>query len=237
MTESPILGPLNREQQALARSAIGMVHRFARSFARQWPKTSEDDFCSVGNEAITVAARQFDRTLDIPFGAYAKKGIRGRMTDLATGQVFSQDAVFRAMRHAAEHAPELRESETDEENLSQLDAAACRVVTLARYRRRVAEWALGALSSVDSPEDPEALVIRHEERTRAKELIHSTLLTLSEPERTTVRRFFEDQATLDMIAADLGVSKRTVQRFLLRALDVLRVALHASGVESTRETP
>lgn len=74
--------PIPPNRDALIRNNLGLVVHLAEQLAKKLPPEFElDDLIGWGNIGLVRAANRFDRTLGVPFGAYACIRIRGAMLD------------------------------------------------------------------------------------------------------------------------------------------------------------
>jgi RNA polymerase sigma factor (sigma-70 family) len=80
--------PLTQDRRALAIRYVPMARQLARRVCKTWPN-AQDELQSTACLALVEAARGFDASRGIGFGAYARHRIRGALRDLE--RLFSSD--------------------------------------------------------------------------------------------------------------------------------------------------
>jgi RNA polymerase sigma factor (sigma-70 family) len=85
--------PLTGDQRALAIRYVPMARQLARRVCKTWPN-AQDELQSTACLALVEAARGFDPSRGIGFGAYARHRIRGALRDLE--RLFSADGQHRS---------------------------------------------------------------------------------------------------------------------------------------------
>lgn len=229
-------------QQFEARN-IGLCYHLARRFWRVGVGFTVDDLAAFGFEGLHTAVLRFDPDLGHRFSTYASGWIRHRV-----GRAL--DDLSRTIRlpvHVIEttaKAARIREQAallglprpTDEEVAQRIGVSASKVArcvqlcasqpasleaTLGGREEGSDTSRLGEFMADDSPIADEA--VAHEE---AKEMVREALAGLPRRQRDVLlRRFGEDEETLQSLSQDLGVSRERVRQIQGQALDDLRCAV------------
>jgi RNA polymerase sigma factor (sigma-70 family) len=202
--------PLTDRERRLVQAAAHLVEGLAASMARRFRTIPLEDFVSVGSAAAVTAARNFDPERGTTFESFAYQRIRGSMLRDTTREAFGSvhNAINRGLReYDADAAPP---SDLTLEEALEDSPENARLRTIAWLRRQAAEMAVGTLLNqraehVPSPHD-------QLERETSKQALHAAIAELDEEERYFVRRYYVDDATLDDIAVELKVVKRTASR-------------------------
>lgn len=198
-------------------------------------RADRDDLVAAGREGLLDAARRFDPSRAVPFGAYATYRIRGAIIDWIRKSV---DVPRRAHERllALEAASALNEGEAGyafrdratpptaaaaEEHLADHLAAIAAAATLAVVAR-------GERDGHEIPEEaqsdnPEEAYARAEFMAYVKRVLEQ----LPQEAATVMRRHYLDGERLDDIARDLSVSKSWVSRLLTRTTARLARRLRA----------
>jgi len=69
------------EQQRLVESRVGLVGGTAKRFSAKYPMLGYDEFFSEGSLGLVRAAKRYDGTRGVDFGAFAMRAIAGAMMD------------------------------------------------------------------------------------------------------------------------------------------------------------
>ncbi len=221
---------LTDAERALVAETIPMIKMLAARMAKRFTHVPLDDFISVGSVAAIFAARTFDPTRGTDFDSFAYKRISGSMMRDAPTEVVGK-LHMRIMRGLKDYDPDARapsELTLDEAMEDTPETAKARSVTW--LRQQATESALGTLfapSDVDLSEDASDRAHR-EQRIEA---LTVAVQELDEQERYFVRRYYADDASLDTIATELGVVKRTVSRIHQRVKEQLEKKLRRAGIE------
>ncbi len=224
------MSPLSQDQRKLVEAHVALVRKLSRLLARRLG-VPVSDLEGVGNEALVRCAQRFDPARGVPFEGYAYLRIRGAMFDACDAANGGTLAALRRVGDA--DAREQVDVEPDAPSIDELlaesaDSTHRRV--MESLRDRIAS--LAAHLSVQAEASAEQTWIEQAEHQRSIRAIHSVVESLGEPERSVVRGLYWDAKTLDQIAGELGVAKKTAWRSHLRAKEKLREALVGAGVGS-----
>ena len=85
-------------------------------------------------------------------------------------------------------------------------------------------WAITFPRVLDSPENPEAVLVDKQEKLKLMRLLRTAIPRMTKRERHILRRRFlgTKQTSRNKIGRELGVSKERVRQLEIRALDKLR---------------
>ncbi len=200
---------------------------------------SREDLASVGAIALVTAARSFDHSRGVPFGAYARHRILGALTDhLRSSDWAGRGARQRITAMAAaqdELASRLHRAPTVEE-LAQLlgtDTATVRE-TLGLAARRVTELDEDAVRTLRSEDvGPEDALIGAEQDAHVRAAVKAL------PERMReiiVDLYFRDR-TVSEIAAERGVTHSAVSQQRKQAMMLLHAAMSEHREEASQAVP
>ncbi|MEZ4447208.1 MAG: sigma-70 family RNA polymerase sigma factor [Polyangiaceae bacterium] len=215
---------LTPAQQALARSdeAQQVVRWAVRRFAARYPDAERGDIEGLAQERIARAARSYDPTLGVSFGAYAALGVQGYLHRELGRERYRKGAVAALLAEAERRR--LRALPTADE--SPEEAAATLAGALGEE-----SWAL-ALRLLLHPEvltSPEDILAAR----RVRHALEEGRATLPEPQALVVTRHLQQGVSLKAVAAELGCHRSTVYRHLDAALGALRAFLEARGLGAT----
>jgi DNA-directed RNA polymerase specialized sigma subunit len=90
---------LTRQQQVLLRSVLPFVERYGRYMARDWRRIRDDEFVSIGNEALETAVRKFD-PMKGNFEAFSRAVVARAMLSYARRQNRKPDPLIEALQLA-----------------------------------------------------------------------------------------------------------------------------------------
>lgn len=99
-----------------------------------------------------------------------------------------------------------------------------------RYKNAGSEKIPRDSSSMDKLADEREEVVESLEKKQAVEVINSAIECLPEPERSIIKYKNRNSLTLDEIADRLQISRRTVSRRYLKALELMKVELLKRGL-------
>ncbi len=209
--------------EVLARfhSELALVEAVAAHIVKSVGRSVEfDDLVAAGREGLLDAARRFDSSRGVPFGAYAHLRIRGAILDgVRRFSGLSRRAYERIA--ALDAAVQISEGEAEqvfadaagtdpraarralEEHLSSIALAAA--IGIATERRG------DVMDGDDSPE--EALA-----RAQLVQTVRGAVADLDAVESQLVRRHYLDGERLEDIARDLEMSKSWASRLHTRAV-------------------
>ena len=183
---------------------------------------STEDLESFGNEGLVRAARSFDAERGVPFRCWATLRIRGAILDGVRASGTLPRRVYRRMKEI-EAADEIQDALVEEDAARPVVDPAEADARLSRY---VATMATAmALSSrghgahdienvVDETPTPEEQVARAELTAAMRAAVEQ----LPEQEQRVVRRYYFEEASLDEIGKELGLSKSWTSRIHTRAV-------------------
>lgn len=201
-----------------------------------WPRIRKEDFVSAGNEGLVRAARRFDPARGHSFAAYALPFIRGEMRRLIareTGQ--KPDPELEAMEVVSEHAGEHQDLPPLERGpLPGFDDTPKQATAFAinQARMQVARMSMTLLMGASAPLDPEALLLDREASRHAIDTANRFLSDVPPEHREVFRLRHVHRLSELEVAARLGVSERTVRRYLRRVEAAIRDMLVRAGVEA-----
>ncbi|NUP13369.1 MAG: sigma-70 family RNA polymerase sigma factor [Polyangiaceae bacterium] len=224
---------LSQAQQKLVESALPTVDHLARRAKRRFPEIPLDEFISQGRVALVDAVRNFDESRSNSFEVFAYKRVWGAMiSDVPTERAGRLHvAVKRAFQADPQNFAPPADLDLDEALTDTPEAARARAVAWAR--KQAAGMLIAALkTAADSNADVERQVSARMERAHAEKMLGLAMAELDDNERYFVRRFYADNATLDTIAEELSVVKRTVSRLHDKIKTKLEKALRKRGVTS-----
>lgn len=218
--------------EVLARfhATLAQVETIAAQILRSvGPSVEFEDLVGAGREGLLDAARRFDPSRGVPFGAYANLRMRGAILDGVR-----QHSLLPRRAHeriaALEAAVQFSEGEAEH-------AFADSVVPDANAARRALEEHLSSVAlaaaigiaaetrgePVDSDDSPEEALMRAE----LVRTVRSAVAELDEEESQLVRRHYLDGESLDHISRDLEISKSWASRLHARAVGRLAKRLRA----------
>ena len=211
-------------------SELALVETIAAHVLRSVGRSIEfDDLVGAGREGLLDAARRFDPTRGVPFGAYANLRVRGAILDgvrqlsllprRAYERIAALEAAVLVSEGEAEHAfagsaiadPSAARRAL-EEHLSSIAVAAA--IGIASETRG------DATDGEDSPE--EALA-----RAQLIQIVRGAVSELDSVEEQIVRRHYLDGENIDDIARDLDMSKSWASRLHTRAMGRLSKRLRS----------
>jgi RNA polymerase sigma factor FliA len=223
---------LSAEEQKLVERALPTVEHLARRAKGRFPRVPYEDLLSFGNQAVVEAIKTFDRSHGTPFEVFAFKRIYGAMIREATVEASGRlhIAIRRAFHHDDDMAAPPAELGLDEALEDSPEKAKERAASWAR--KQAGGMMLAALAAMlESTPDVERTVIGRAQRAHAEKMLAIAMADLDEDERYFVKRFYHESATLETIAGELGVVKRTVTRLHDRIKTKLAKSLRKRGVE------
>jgi RNA polymerase sigma factor for flagellar operon FliA len=198
-------------------------------------RVERDDLVAAGREGLLDAARRFDASRAVPFGAYATYRIRGAMIDWVRKSVDIPRRAYERLL-ALEAASEVNEGEAGyafrerttppdvaaaEEHLAAHLAAIAAAATLAVVGRDDAE--VRQMPDDPGSDNPEEAFARAEFMAHVERVLDR----LPKEAASVVRRHYLEGERLEDIARDLSVSKSWVTRLLTRTTARLAHRLRA----------
>ena len=205
-------------------SQLSLVETIAAHIRRSVGGSIEfDDLVGAGREGLLDAARRFDPSRGVPFGAYANLRVRGAILDgvrqlsLLPRRAYERIAALEAAVHIsegeAEHAfanapaadPNVARRALEEHLSSIALAAAIGIATETRGE------------PVDGDDSPETALAR----AQLAHVVRGAVAELDEIEGQLVRRHYLEGERLEDIARDLQMSKSWASRLHTRAVSRL----------------
>jgi RNA polymerase sigma factor FliA len=228
----PIPTALGETDRELVRQHLPVVgYLVAEMLHRLPPHVERDDLVSAGQLALVNAARSYDASTGVPFGAYARTRIRGALLDELRGADWaSRGARTRAKRLSAAEdrlAAELgrwpsdvelaRELGTDLEQMTATRGDAHRSVVLSLDS--LVEGGANPDEHLQGHHPDPAQLVLQAERMR---YLTAAVAALPERLRTVVEGSFLQQRPLAELAEELGVTESRVSQLRTEALALLR---------------
>ena len=193
------------------------VKAAARRLARRSGSPVEvDELVALGSEGLVEAARSFDPTRGVPFGAYARVRVQGAMLDGLRALAPLPRALHRARLAGAETG---RPQGAEARHHARFAAA--------QSDGLLFEAALSGDGPIAASPDvgPEVLAARGQLRR----LVARALAELPAAEGELVRRHALEEQPLARAAASLGLAEASAARLYRRALLRLRARLRDSA--------
>lgn len=214
-----------KEIDVLFRSIQPMLDRYARIFAADWPRIPASEFTSIAYEAAHDCALRFDAEKG-SFSGFARVRVLGAFYDYIRKELRESNAAIDAVRAASIELPPKAEP-------LPFDAtpAEARAHLVREQRLRVQRMALMAVATQEQL-DPETLILEKHETATAVAAMNAALAELKGGERIALLRTRVHGKTLEETATELGVSTKSVQRYIERAATRLRQALIEAGIET-----
>lgn len=220
----PAKGPIDSpEVTARVRDALDLVQAIALKIrASLHVTTSAEELVSFGNEGLLRAARSFDEGRAVPFRCWATLRIRGAILDGVRSSGTLPRRVYRRMKEI-EAADAVQEALVEEDAARPVADPAEADARLSRYVATIATaMALASRDSstrdidnvVDAGPSPEEQMARAE----LESAMHAALEQIPEQEQHVVRRYYFDEASLEEIGKELGLSKSWTSRLHTRAV-------------------
>ncbi|NLK26788.1 MAG: FliA/WhiG family RNA polymerase sigma factor [Clostridiales bacterium] len=195
-----------------------------------------DDLVGYGIFGLIDAIDKFDYTKGVKFETYASLRIRGAILD----QIRKMDWIPRSIRQKQRKIDQAYQSleqkngriATDEELAEELDIPLdelelwqnqTKVTNLISLEEFLDQGSEGSIEHnlTMSYERPESVV----EKQELKELIATTLETLTEKERTVIVLYYYEELTLKEISKILEVSESRISQLHTKALQKMRTKL------------
>ncbi|MFO0611539.1 MAG: sigma-70 family RNA polymerase sigma factor [Polyangiaceae bacterium] len=213
-----------KEIDVLVRSVTPMLERYARSFAAEWPRFQSGDFLSIAFEAALDAAARFDPAKGV-FPVFVRLRVLGAFYDFIRKEFRETPLEIQAVRMASLEVPKAKAPPFD------ASPAEARAHLVREQRLRVQRMAILSVAT-QTEVNPESLILEKDETARAVGAMNAALKDLKDAERKALIRTRVDGRTLQETADELGVSTKSVQRYIERAATRLRDALVEAGIES-----
>lgn len=234
------------DADAEVRNCTGMVLKLARQLAARVPACVEvDDLVQAGMVGLVEASTRYDPASGVPFEAFALPRVRGAMTDELRGNDWLPRRRRREQRRISEATRCL--SHRFGRAPTQIELAAELDVDLETLQAHLAgsEQARPLLGAEDEESDEEAFLesrfadaapgpcdVLVDGRFR-RDLAHA-IAKLPERERHVMGLYYEQELTLNEIAAMLGVSESRVCQIHKSAVSALQRSLSPWRNEALR---
>jgi RNA polymerase sigma factor (sigma-70 family) len=216
-----------KEVEVLVRSVLPMIERYSSHFAAEWPRFRREDFVSVGMEATHDAALRYDASRS-PFPHFARFRILGAFYSwIRKESREAPSSQMQAIRMASLIVP--KSGEPLSFDATHVEA---RAHLVREMRLRVQRMAVMSVAALETAIDPESLVADREETAVAVNAMNAAIASIKPEERKALLRTKVDGETLDNVAIELGVSKKSIQRYIDRAGAKIRAALIEAGIET-----
>jgi len=208
-------------------SELPLVEAIAVQVLRSVGRMGElDDLVAAGREGLLAAARRFDPTRGVPFGAYANRRVRGAIIDSVRQQSSLPRRAYERLA-ALEAAALVSDGQADQVFAAGTapDTSAARRALEEHLSSLVVAATVGMVTEergeTENDGSPEEAFLRAE----LAQLVSNSLSELDEVEGTLMRRHYFGGEYLDEIARDLDISKSWASRIHARAIDRLRKRL------------
>lgn len=223
---------LSAEERKLVEEALPTVHFLARRARKRFPEVRQEDFVSMGHEALVDAVSTFDKARGTPFRVFAFKRIYGSMVRDSTREEHGSLHILMRKAFLADDGnvsppPPLSLEESLEDTQEKAKERA-----VAWARKQAAGMIFAALKAQAAEAvDEERTIQSRFGRDHTTRVLRECVADLDDTERYFVKRFYDEEATLDEIAVELSCVKRTATRIHDRVKKKLETALRARGVD------
>lgn len=218
--------------EVLARfhSELALVETIAAHVLRSVGRSIEfDDLVGAGREGLLDAARRFDPTRGVPFGAYANLRVRGAILDGVRQLSLLPRRAYERIA-ALEAAVLISEGEAEQTFVAgaSVDPNAARRALEEHLSSIAVAAAIGIASetrgdATDGEDSPEEALARAE----LIQMVRGAVAELDAIEGQIVRRHYLEGENIDDIARDLDMSKSWASRLHTRAIGRLTKRLRA----------
>ena len=228
-TSTPSAPQLDEEQLVLAN--LPLVDYEVASLRRRLPAhVRQDDLVAAGMAALALAARSFDAELGVPFARYAARRISGALLDELRSHDWASRSVRRRSREHSDAVETLSQRlgrpATAAELAGELGVPVAEVAAAAHdvHRSVVLSWQAVVEVHGDEPvlpsgaPSPEAVLLQRERDSYVRDAVGA----LPERLRHVVTSLYFDDASVDEVAADLGVTESRVSQMRTEALELIR---------------
>jgi RNA polymerase sigma factor for flagellar operon FliA len=228
-------------------ASLPFVEALARRVAASMPNSIDiGDLVQDGVLGLIDAARRFDEARGIKFKTFAERRVRGAMIDALRRDAWPRgvrrqrrelEAARESLRRELGHEPSLADLAarvgSDEKRLSR---TIIRINTIESTSpialgEHVDENAVPAALMPSEPESPDSLYEKHEMLERLRAAIRS----LPGREQQVIGRYYQGEATMKQIGAEIGVNESRVSQLHARAIRHLRDALEHIGAQHLAE--
>ena len=220
--------------QELAEAHLDLVGRTVTEFIGRVPAhVRRSDLESAGRLALVQAARAFDPSRGVPFGAFAQVRLRGAILD----EMRNQDWASRSVRVRGKRVQEATDRLTGVlgREPTEAELAADLGMSLPALRAAMDDLHRASLLSLQGfadpttvdellphgADDPEAELLRREELGYLRDAV----AVLPHRLRRVVETYFLDEQPMAVVAEELGVSESRISQMRGEALLLLRDGL------------
>ena len=238
-----------KDKQRLVDANVPFVRSIAAKVKESLPKEIEfDDLVAYGMQGLLEAADRYDGRHGTSFTTFAYYRVRGAMFDGLRGMGWLPRAEYARTRFEERAAAYLQNLTDREAGAAALGDDGARGFSLEEEVRDLAE-ALGGvaaifITSLDADSETEhnqaastSPPQQHLERRERNRTIRDALASLPEKERRLLELYYYEDRSLQEAGAELGLSKSWSSRLHARAIELLKDALEARGVEPEPGTP
>ncbi|GAB4098607.1 sigma-70 family RNA polymerase sigma factor [Sinomonas halotolerans] len=214
-------------QDELVLEHLPLVGYIVNETCARAPHLPREDLAGAGAVALTAAARSFDPTLGVPFGAYARQRIRGAVAD----ELRSSDWATRGARRRIKESRAAEERLTRElgrvpsvdELASALGVDRAEVEAARADGARTVESLDEAFADSlhDAGPSPEGAAVAGERDG----YVRAAVAALPERMRHVVAEVYFGDRTVTELAAELGTTASAVSHLRREALRMLHDAL------------
>ena len=226
------------ERNQLVLEHVGLVKTLASRVARRVPAQVEvSELISVGLVGLIDAAGRFERSLGVPFDAFARRRVHGAMLDSLRGLDWAPRSVRKLRRDVdgtiARLRHELNAEPTSRQMADALDVSEpeydkmldqIKSVEIAALRRLDAGASEGC-SALDVATDPDEGAHVRLERAELREHLARAIAELPARERQILALYYHEELTLAEIGEVIGVGESRVSQLRTQAVARLRVRL------------
>lgn len=215
--------PLTPELRRLVELHLIVVRTVLARFQRYVGVTSLDELYAVGYDALVEAAPRYDAARG-GFDAFAFVRVRGAMLNHidAAMKTNKRECSFSSLSPSSD----LPEVSLDDFLSTSVNDEQSDVLTSVELS--IVGGVMGYYGT--RSQTPEEQLSQHQERARAESTLESYVASLGHPQGLIYQRFYRESRPADAIAAELGVSTRTVERTLRTLREQVNAAFIESGI-------
>jgi RNA polymerase sigma factor for flagellar operon FliA len=225
------------ERNQLVLEHVGLVKALASRMARRVPAQVEvSELVSVGMVGLIDAAGRYERSLGVPFDAFARRRVHGAMLDSLRGLDWAPRSVRRLRRDVDGAIARLRHELNGEPTAAQIADALhvsepeydrmleqIKAVDIATVRQL--QIGSGESSVLDVAVDPDEGAHARLERAELREHLARAIAELPDRERQILSMYYHEEMTLAEIGAVIGVGESRVSQLRTQATARLRARL------------
>ncbi len=224
------MSELTKEQQQLVMDHLHLVRLHAEKVAAIAPRAGSvlfEELRGEGMQALVEVARTFEPSRGVKFTTYAWYRIRGSMLELVRKHLDDyRGATSFAGRAAAAHSAGEWRTAGD---LAFEEDDVCAADLSAMVDGIASVYALGAIAEA-TRRFGETATIERLDWQRALDALRGCMEALPAQDRDVIRSRVLEEATVDEVAAKLGISSGTVKRRYTRGEGALRACLAAKAL-------